>query len=172
MVNVWFFRFASVWWASPELCWPIYLNATFWGNTTNGSHTPVGRVFWSSRPYCAQTFHWFDWNPLRSMKYIYMYLVGTQNLPGYITEADISNYSIFPINTLKFRLEPSKFTYTKLCEVYSASAFSPHIPKVKDTATFPGLYPYFYNHPGQNHQLSDVCVSRIHGFSHVLQLFK
>ena len=35
----------------------------------------------------------------------------------------------------------------------------------------PGLYPCFFNHPSQIHQLSDVPVSHIHGFSHVLQLF-
>ena len=36
----------------------------------------------------------------------------------------------------------------------------------------PGLYLYFFNHPGQIHQLSDIRVSHIYGFSHVLQLFK
>ena len=40
------------------------------------------------------------------------------------------------------------------------------------TENEPGLYPYFFNHPGQIHQLSGVRVSHIHGFSHVLQLFK
>ena len=41
----------------------------------------------------------------------------------------------------------------------------------KLTMQLSGLYPYFLNHPGQIHPLSDVRVWHIHGFSHVLQLY-
>ena len=58
---------------------------------------------------------WFDWNPLGSMKY--MYLVGTKvaSCLGTITKAVISNYSIFPINTLKLRLEPRLMLIPNFC---------------------------------------------------------
>ena len=52
---------------------------------------------------------------IHSMKY--MYLVGTQvaSCLGTITKAVISNYSIFPINTLKLRLEPRLMLIPNFC---------------------------------------------------------